>query len=473
MSAPRRRSGPPHDPPEGEPPPLESLESRTAKVVRWIEANVGGRVVGIDPQARWRPVWFATVERPAGDGGAPERLRLCVRGDRLDARHGFPIEHEMRLQQTLHEAGIPVARVWGWCDDPRAYVMDAVEGVEHFRDTSPEERDAVMRHYMEILADIHRLDIQPFVRAGILRADEPEHSGRIGMKIYEDAYRAIKKRPDPFLEFCLGWIDRNPLGGPVRESVIVWDSGQLMHRDGRVQAVIDLEIGHIGDPMMDLAGFRMRTSVLGFGDFEALYRHYEQARGEKIDRRAIQYHHFYFTLSNQLAFHAALADPPSGSDYMTNMQWCAETNIYAMEALAEILGLELDAPTMPEARASSAAVPHAHMVDWLRSFEADDDYTRHQFRIFFRLARHLARHDEIGDAVDEANLDELEPLLGHRPRTWQEGDAALERFVLEDGGRHDAELVQLFHRRCWRYLWLCGPAGSAIARHNPIPDFRV
>ena len=30
---------------------LESMESRTQKVVRWIEEHVGGRVVEIDPQA--------------------------------------------------------------------------------------------------------------------------------------------------------------------------------------------------------------------------------------------------------------------------------------------------------------------------------------------------------------------------------------------------------------------------------------
>ena len=57
--------------------------------------------------------------------------------------------------------------------------------------------------------------------------------------------------------------------------------------------------------------------------------------------------------------------------------------------------------------------------------------------------------------------------------TWQEGDAALERFVLEDDGSADEALVRLFHARTWRYLMLCGPEGSAIARHNPIPDFRV
>ena len=225
--------------------------------------------------------------------------------------------------------------------------------------------------------------------------------------------------------------------------------------------------------MMDLAGFRMRTSVLNYGDFEKLYDHYAAHGGQTIDRRAIQYHHFCFTLSNQLAFHDALAEPPEGSDYMTNMQWCAETNIYAMEALAEILGLELTKPAMPDARISTGSVGHDHLVRWLRNNEAHDEYTQHQFRIFFRLARHLQRTDEIGAAVDEANLDDLEPLLGFRPATWQEGDAALERFVQEDDGSADEALVHLFHARTWRYLMLCGPEGSAIARHNPIPDFRV
>ncbi len=443
----------------------DSTEDSTKKVIRWLEANVGGVLTRIEAQARWRPVWFAEIER---DG---ETLSLCVRGDRIDARHGFPLEHEMKLQQGLHDAGIPVARVWGWCDDPRAYVMDRVSGVEHFEGSEEAERDAVMDHYMEILARIHRLDMQPFIEAGILRAKRPADSGRLGVQIYEGAYRATKKRPDPCLEFCLAWLKRNPVRPPTRESVIVWDSGQFMHSGGRVQAVIDLEIGHIGDPMMDLAGFRMRTSVLGFGDFERLYEHYERSGGFAIDRHAIQHHHLAFTLSNQLAFHAALAEPPSGSDYMTNMQWCAETNIYAMEALAEILGIELETVPVPEAQKSAAAVGHTHLVDWLRHFEAPDAATQHEFRTFFRLARHLQRSSEIGAACESADLDDLEELLGVRPADWQEGDARLERFVLADDGSRDRDLVRIFYRRNFRYLMLLGPAGSAIARHNPIPAF--
>ena len=66
----------------------------------------------------------------------------------------------------------------------------------------------------------------------------------------------------------------------------------------------------------------------------------------------------------------------------------------------------------------------------------------------------------------------LSPGFPERPATWQEGDAALEQFVLADGGAHDEELLQLFHRRYLRYKLLCGPEGSAMARHEPIQKFR-
>ena len=108
-------------------PELESMDVRTDKVVRWIEENVGGRVVDIDPQARWRPVWFATLER---DG---ERVELCVRGDRLDCRHGFPLEHEMHLQDQLHKAGIPGEP---WPDAVRAEVFTTASFERDLRRTS-------------------------------------------------------------------------------------------------------------------------------------------------------------------------------------------------------------------------------------------------------------------------------------------------------------------------------------------------
>ena len=43
---------------------------------------------------------------------------------------------------------------------------------------------------------------------------------------------------------------------------------------------------------------------------EELYARYGKLAGTPVDMHAIEHHHFAFTLSNQLAFHAALVRAP-------------------------------------------------------------------------------------------------------------------------------------------------------------------
>jgi hypothetical protein len=346
--------------------------------------------------------------------------------------------------------------------------MDRVPGSNDFSGVSDTERDAVMDDYLGILAEIHALDVEPFAAAGVPRAPTPAGSALVGMQEYERLYRGEKRRPDPFLEFCLAWLDRHPLDARGREALVVWDSGQFHHQGGRITAVLDLELAHIGDPLMDLAAFRQRDTIVGYGEPRALYQRYAELSGTPVDVDAIRHHHFAFCLANQLAFHGALADPPSDSDYMTNLQWCAETNLFAVEALADILGADLPTVSLPEPRTSPMTVGHAHLVGLLRHSVAVDEFEQYRLRGGFRLARHLQRFDEIGDAVVAADLDDLVPLLGTRPATWEDGDAALEAFVLGDDGRHDDELVLLFHRRLTRAHALLGPAGSAMAEHHAV-----
>jgi len=237
---------------------------------------------------------------------------------------------------------------------------------------------------------------------------------------------------------------------------------------GSITAVLDLELARIGDPLMDLAAFRQRDTIIGYGDSRTLYERYTELSGTPVDLDAIRHHHFAFTLANQLAFHGALAEPPPGSDYMTNLQWCCETNRFAVEALADILTIDLPEVEMPAARTSREAVGHAHLVEVLRHATAADEFGQYRLRGGFRLARHLQRCDEIGDAVVQADLDDLGKLLGVRPTTWQDGDAALEAFVLADDGEHDEALVLLFHRRLTRAHALLGPPGSAMTTHHTV-----
>jgi len=441
----------------------------TDTIVGWLTTELGGTVTAIRRQPRWRPVWFADVER---DG---ETLELCVRGDRTDVELVFPLEHEMRFARVLHEQGIPVPKVYGWIDGVRAYVVDRAPGRPDFDGVPDAERDTVVDEYVQALARIHSLDLAPFVAAGIERAPHPDESGLVGMQRYERIYRKQKHRPDPLMEFALGWLRRHPPQSRGRECAVVWDSGQFHHSDGHLVAVLDLELGHLGDPMMDLAGWRMRDSILPYGDFAKLYDRYAELTGEPVDLDAVQLHHIAFTLTNSLIFSDRLRHPDADTDYMTYLQWCNETNLYTTEALAEYLDLELPTVEEPPARTNQVSNTHRHLVRSLRTIRSDDDFVRYQIRMAFRVAGHLDRYNEIGDAVEQADLDDLHELLGHRPESWLDGEAELEQFVLADAdsGRHDEALIRLLHRRNLRAQMLNGAPGSAMTRHNPIQSFRA
>lgn len=441
--------------------------SESDLISEWVRTDLGGEVTEIERQTRWRPNWLVDA---IVDG---QRKELMVRGHRIDSPLVFPLEHEMVFQDLLHRNDIPVPRVYGWLEALPAYVMDRVPGRPDFADSPVAERDAVMAEYMGILARIHALEVEEFAAAGITRASPSTSTpGSVGMAHFEKLYRQTKRRPDPFVEFALSWLRRNPLPTNTREAPIVWDSGQFHHRDGKITALLDLEIGHIGDPMMDLAAFRMRDTVLNFGDFDGLYGIYADAAGVDLDMAAIQHHHLAFTLTNELAFHGALADPTPGSAYMTNLQWCTETNLHAVEAFADLLGYDLDETIeLPEPVQFAGEIAFRHLVQTLGSVKVDEPFARYEIRNSFRLARHLLRRQEIGVLLDQQDLDDLAPLLGHRPTDVDSADAELEQFVLSDDGRHDEALIQLFYRRFLRANAVLGPAGSAMTVHRKVQPF--
>lgn len=448
------------------PPENHLSDEGMPQVIAWLEDRFGGKVVSSTRQARWRPLYYVDVER---DG---ETIPLVVRGDRIDSVMLLPLEHEMLLQKLMYEQGIKVPKVHGWIDNPRCYVMDRVGGIFGFETETPEQRRAVMTEYMKLLADLHKLPVQPFKDAGIVHAADPSEAHLVGARLMEELqYRSSKQRPDPFLEFMLAWLRRNPPKNTGREAVIAWDTGQFHQQDGKLIAAIDVEIGHIGDPMMDLAAFRMRDTIMHYGDISELYQLYEEFSGAPVDLAAIQWHHIFFTLSNALAFHVSLAAPTPESDYMTNMQWINETNRFALEALAEYVGVDLPEIAMPEPEETQATIPFDHMVRSLTRIEAGNGFAQHQIRILFRLARHLQRWDGAGRAMEQATFDDVEALLGTRPASWAQSEQMLEDFVLADNGAHDLELIQLFNRKLQRAQSLNGPVGSAMSRHNPIQRF--
>ena len=441
-------------------------ELTTELVRETLEANLG-KVVQLERQARWRPAWFATLER---DGGQSE---VCVRGARVDALMPFSLNHEMKLQRLMHEAGIPVAEVHLWSEDPAFYVMDRLPGRQDFEQVSDVNRRQIVDEYLEALVRLHKLDVAPFVDAGIFHAGDPAKSGIAGLLEYERTYRETKVTADPLMEFVLGWLRRNSVDSKGRQGPVVWDSGQFHHDGEHLVGLLDLELGHVGDPMIDLGAWRMRGTTYDYGRFDDLYARYADLSGEPVDLDAIEWHHIAFTLSNQLSFHRALVEATPGSNFMMNMYWCALTNRMAVEAVAENLRIDLETLAAPQpAERTPITTALAYLVRSMHDFPTSDETTAYEARAGFRLARHLQRFDEIGRQTQHDDLCDLEELLGERPRSWLAGEEQLERFVVADNGQHDAQLIRLFNRRTQRAQMVLGPVGSAMAKHHRTQPFR-
>ena len=440
------------------------------RVVAWVEGELGGKVVSWSRQPRWRPMWFLDVEQ------GPESQTVVVRGERSDTPLVFPLEHEMRFQSLLQDHGIQVPRVYGWCEQPAAFAMEAVPGRPDFAGVAAPARATIVDEYLQVLGRMHQLPLERFFDAGVIGGEDrtpagASEAGRVGTRRFEALYRATKVRPDPLVEWVLGWLRRHPLPAHRRRSPIVWDSGQFHHDGEHFLAIMDCELGHLGDPMMDLAAWRMRDTVIPFGDFPTIYRRYEEITGTEVDLAAIQWHHLFMTLTNQLSFHAPLARPLPATDYMTYAQWVSETNLHAVETMAEYLGVELEEVATPDPVSSPVSEAHGHLERSLRSIHVDDPFVAYQVRIAFRLARHLGRYDQIGAEVLDQDRADVAALTHRAPGGWDECEAELERFVLADEGRHDEDLVVLFNRRWRRYKALMGPPGSAMAEHHTMQPF--
>ena len=434
-----------------------------------VTNHVGGRVVHIERQLRWRPTWFVDVER---DG---EPLTLVLRGDRTDSE-AFPLRHEYTFHQLMHERDFPVPALLGFIETPGmidAVLMERVAGRPHFDGVADVDRDRVVDEYLQQLARLHQLDPEPFIAAGIMHPAEGEDSALVGHRNMERRYRERKQHHDPFAEFCLGWHHRHLPQGNGRLGPCVMDSGQFHHDGHHLVAIIDLEFAHVGDPLVDLVVWRMRDTLIPFGDMGALYSRYEQLMGEPFDLETVKRHHFSACMGNQLQFGAAVVAPGPDTDLMTFMQWNSETNLMTTDFLGEHLGIELPVVEAPPARSTRDDATFGQLVRALGSLSSDDPELRHQQRLAFRMARHLQRRNEIGDALDRADLDDVHQLLGRRPADGHDAEQELEAFVMADAstGRYDEALTVLFHRRHLRTHTALGPAGSSMTRHYQCQRF--
>jgi hypothetical protein len=416
-----------------------------------VEALVGGRIVGVEQQERWRPAWFLDVEKPGG-----ERAGVYFRGDRGVEQHGvYPLEHEYEVLRVLEAHGIPVPHVYGFCDEPRGIVMEKAPGRANLATASDDaERRAVLDHYVEILAEMHRIPLSAFAHLALPVPATPEALGLGDLPRWEKSFRARSKQPEPLIEFVLRWLHENAPRHRTRATFLAGDSGQFLFEAGRVTRVIDLELAYLGDPLADLAGMLSRDLSEPLGDLSRAFRRYGERMGEAVDLPTLLYHAARFAIVTPLATAPLTQAPPPGLNYVQYLGWGLVYGRGALEAIAQREGIALEPPALPEPEATRFGPAFAHAVALLRGPAA----TSYEADVSLRVAQHLAEVDRFGAQVEAQDLDEVSALLGRRVRGFREADAALEALVRAAPPARTPELLALLHRRTLRQEALLRPA---------------
>ncbi|MDX1882243.1 phosphotransferase [Mycolicibacterium sp. 120270] len=423
-------------------------------VADWISANIGS-VRAIERHQRWRPAWFVTADR--GD----REVGLYVRGDREG--FGFAgVAAEAEILRVLKAHQIPVPHIHGEITQggspASAIVMDLLPGAPNpCLASDAHEVDAVMDSYADALVRAHSIDPAAFADAGLPIPDGPRALALDYFETFVTRYRDFKQRPEPLLEFAIGWLRRNAPTHRSTPSFVLGDTGQYMYSDGQITGLIDVELAHIGDVSHDLAGLRLRNVTEPMGDLGRVLRRYEAVSGTPLDRAAIEFHTAKFALCTPLGVAIVLHLDLPLTDIVQYIEWFHLLSLHAIESIARQADVELSAVSLPEPEPTAYPGAVAGLASMVESLAVPAGIAEYQRSAVAKVARFCYRVSEYAHAIDAADLDDIADLLGTRPADRAEGDEVLEEFVRTAPPHHDSALIALLHRRVMRQLLLMEP----------------
>jgi len=242
-------------------------------------------------------------------GAGIERLEIVLRQDPPGRVSPGGMELEFSLLESAARSGVPVPRVH-WCSGDEAvlgspfYAMDRVVGEAIPRRLLRDEAYAATRANMtqqlgSILARIHSIDTgEPALRFGLAAPEPGVSPAAAELERLGQGYRALAVEPHPVLDLADRWLrERSP---PAPQTTLVhgdYRVGNVMFDETGIQAILDWELAHVGDPIEDLGWLCVRAwrfgndslAVGGVGTREELVEAYESAGGAQVDPQALRF----------------------------------------------------------------------------------------------------------------------------------------------------------------------------------------
>lgn len=223
--------------------------------------------------------WFVDAVTPAG-----ERALVLRRGTGSGALDWTDRAVELAALTAAAAAGLPVPRVlWSGVLERPYFVMERVAGAP------PRRGDDVSRELGDLLARLHALDPAELGPAVPRPEGAALPAGGVAGELdrWEARYREARLAALPVAGALFGWLRAHV--PPEAPPALLWgDPGpyNLLVADGRITALLDWELAHLGHPLDDLGA--AQWACFGILDPDAILAGYE-ARAGAVDRDALRW----------------------------------------------------------------------------------------------------------------------------------------------------------------------------------------
>jgi aminoglycoside phosphotransferase (APT) family kinase protein len=457
--------------------------SLDSELIEWIRSAVGAPTAAAIAAHRHaggasREGWAIDITLPDGT------VEACWL--RLDTGHGpqsdtiYTLRREATVYRALHDTPVRVPRVIAVHPTREAFLQSRLYGRNWFSEiTDPAEQLSVASEFVAQIAELHRLPVAELDLPGFDTTVSLRHAVVDEIDVWEQQYRQSLGDPDgggtgpePLVAVALAWLRRNvPVDGPV--VLVQGDTGpgNFMYADGRVVAVLDWEIAHIGDPHDDLAWICVRDLQERFPSLPDRFAEWERASGHTFDLDRLRYFRVLAQMRCAIGTMRGLAMRDSGGEMANHLVYSTMHLRVLGEALADVLGLQIEPATLPEPEPGEHAWAFDVALDEIRDTivpGAASPFVAKRAKGLARLVKYLKEADRLGAVADEAERADLARVLGHEPASTREGRAAVCAAV-ETGTMTDEAVVAYGVRRMARLTQIMRPAMGALADRHYAP----
>ncbi|MDO8363444.1 MAG: phosphotransferase family protein [Actinomycetota bacterium] len=451
-----------------------------AELVEWIEQTAGGTLTSAKRMAGGgrKQAWFVDITTPSG------LQSLFLRWDPSsvsDSGDPWTVRREAEVYRALNGCGLPVAAFVGMHPTAQALLLTKLPGEARFSAMRDEAlRNQVAADFIRHLAALHRLDPR---EVGLLPAGSEAQLPELVRLQLAEIDGIIAARPatvDPVLRLALNWLHANvpAATGPI--VIVQGDTGpgNFMYQDGRVTAIVDWELAHLGDPMDDIAWVMLRSLQDPFTDLSVRFAEYEAASGIALDAGRIRYYRVLaeakiMVMGHGVTLRGQTEGDGGGGDPGARLIFGQLHKRLCAEALADVLGVTLPAATpLAQAEPTDDDVLFDIVLQQLRdvvSPRITDSLAAQRIKGLARALKYLAESGRHRAEVAAAELADLNQLLGSAHSELPAARAALDDAIAAGEIDAVAALPAIYRQLLRRNELLRSASGSLADRHyGPI-----